>query len=596
MSGSPSKYVEQVISLFGLTKDVEADGQGQSAPTKAGTRTTPIAADHGSMIDPPTEPRQGDDGDRLNERLREIYAIRGAREGLVAGRVHLLNTDVVRDRLGDRWPRFADRVHDIIRAELNIRLGPQDLFARVRGDAYVIVFGDCSEVEACLKVAMLSERILHTLLGEADASEIQSLGVQRLVARGDGSIAIEAIDSKEALLSMLDRAEQAGTAAQTYDCQDAIADRRALKPPEAEWLFSRLRKELEALQGASGGAESADAKNDGLERLVKQLAAIEEAMRPEGPAFRPDKKEWSNWKADESASRILEEIRIARDSAERLIASSPLDHLASGRPDHSSSQPQVEFTYQPMWHTPSNRVGVYLCQPLLRSDGGELPELKAMDEDRRSDLLALVDRLALRKARQDLEKTCAKGALNVIMIPVHFSTLWRYGNKFSFLELCSQMPAGKVKALSWEIVDAGPETWKWQLKEIVEMLLPFGSAVFLRLPNPIAEMPELHRNLPYLRAAGIHAVGLDVADLSGSETEKLQLLETTAELAEQSGLKCYGHGLDSLSIAICTVCMGYQHVSGQAIAAPTDKPAGIRATEMENIYSRALLKDDVLAS
>jgi hypothetical protein len=62
-------------------------------------------------------------------------------------------------------------------------------------------------------------------------------------------------------------------------------------------------------------------------------------------------------------------------------------------------------------------------------------------------------------------------------------------------------------------------------------------------------------------------------------------------LAEKSGLKCYGHGFHSLSMTICAVCMGYQHVTGLAIAAPTETPEGIRATQLENIYGRVLFKD-----
>lgn len=218
-------------------------------------------------------------------------------------------------------------------------------------------------------------------------------------------------------------------------------------------------------------------------------------------------------------------------------------------------------------------------------------KLANVDKDQEADVLAIVDRLALRRVRDDMDKTAAQGIPNIMMVPVHFSTLHRLGSRLSFVKLCSHLSGQQRKALSWEIVGSHIESWSLQLRSIIKPILPFGRAIFLRIANLQADFPGVRRNLPYLQAAGVNAVGVDVSTLRGPEAERLQLLEKVAELAERSGLRCYGHGFHSLSMTICAVCMGYQHVSGPAIAGPTQRPDGIRATEMENIYGRVLFKE-----
>ena len=580
MSKPRAKYVDQVIALFGLNDDAQPRDSDGLGPTIPEFETDPL--EHLGVADslaaqPPSN------SETFEDRLQDHLSHQTTRESLLAGHVHMINTDIVRQRMGDRWPKFSKRVHEVIKTELKARLSPQDLFTRVRGDSYLIVFGDCSEVEARLKVAILSEQILETLLGEAEAKDIQSLGVQRLIVRADGSVFAEDIDSVDALMAMLDRVEASGIGVETYSYEDAAAGQRALTPEATKQLLAAVNRELEQIDSDQNGPAVAAAKGDWVESLISQLSALEDAMRPAMPAFDQTGQGQAQSGYGETTEPVLRAIRETRQFAERKI-----DSLQGGSAVES---PNIDFGYQPMWHTTSNRVGVYLCQAQVHNGGGSPLNLAAMDEDRQSDLLAIVDRMALQKVRDDLEKAAARGVLNVMMVPVHFTTLRKHGSQVSFLQLCSRIPEKQVKALSWEIIGSQAETWGLQLKSVVAQIEPFGRAIFQRLPRPQDDFATVQRNFASLRSAGVHAVGLDVAALRGSEAEKLHLLESIAELAEKHSLKCYGHGFDSLSMTICTVCMGYQHVSGPAVAAPTEVPEGIRATEMENIYGRALLSE-----
>ena len=101
-------------------------------------------------------------------------------------------------------------------------------------------------------------------------------------------------------------------------------------------------------------------------------------------------------------------------------------------------------------------------------------------------------------------------------------------------------------------------------------------------------MTTVRRNLRYLRAAEVQAIGLDVSTLGGTEVEMFRLLDEIAELAETNGMTCYGRGFRSLSMTISAVCMGYQLIAGQAVADPVSHPECLHTIAMEDIYGRDL--------
>ena len=156
------------------------------------------------------------------------------------------------------------------------------------------------------------------------------------------------------------------------------------------------------------------------------------------------------------------------------------------------------------------------------------------------------------------------------------------------VDLCRHIRPSLRTHLIWEIVGADVGSWSLQLSELAQVIMPFGKAVFLRLENSQANLSRIAQEMRWIASAGIRSVGVDAAELSGSETEKLHLLDSLIDLADRYGLKCYGLGLDSVSLTMCAVCMGYQHVSGSAVGGPVSEPGGIRPTAMDSIYGRIL--------
>lgn len=594
MNDQSGKYVDHVMSFFGLRKEAEpdADSSAPHAPSvRNGQFDVRIPRKAANTPDP--------DRTKFDARLEEFGEQLRSGGSLVAGRIHMVNLDKIRERLGDRWPKFAKRVHETVKTELKIRLSPRDFFRQVGEETYVIVFGDCSEVEARLKISLLSEQILEKLLGEAEAKDIEALGVQKLVAKADGSVAGEALENVDALVGMLDEVQRNGEGPSTFSCADVAAGRRALTQEEVDKLIEDVDAELDDFERDDGQSGAPIIKIDRLQALMRQLETIEEGMRVKVPAFSSEDANGDDLDSGARAKKvkpILKRVQKARGRAERQIVF--LYDRAPDGVDQSSPEVsfKVEFQYLPMWHTMSNMVAVHVCQPVLRDEAGKAVRDGELEGNGKAEVQKIVDRLTLRKVRDDLTKAIEAGSPNIMIAPVHFATLHHNASQISFLDLCRELSENHRRMLGWEIFGSHPESWSLQLKPVIEAIQPFGRAIFVKIDNTQADLPGLRRNLPYLQSAGVNAVCVDVSTLYGSEVEKLQFLEQLAEWAEQSGLKFYGHGFDTLSMTISAVCMGYYSVSGPAIAATTQRPVGVRKNKMENIYGRMLFHRAVIAT
>ncbi len=239
MRQNESRRWGQVRSLFGFQNEAEAEDESVRSGVKSRPSPHPVAH---SAAQPGDEHQ---DRQEFEQRLRDFASQRDSSDGLVAGKVHLINIDKIRERMGKRWPRLADRIHGQIKTQLKTRLTRHDFFTQVNADTYVIVFGDCSEVEARLKVALLSEQILEKLFGEAEARDLEVLGVETLVTKADGSVASEALDSTAYLVDLLDQAEVTELDPSTHKFR-AAAGERALTPEVVSEFVGDLDSQLKA--------------------------------------------------------------------------------------------------------------------------------------------------------------------------------------------------------------------------------------------------------------------------------------------------------------------------------------------------------------
>lgn len=582
MSTRASEYLERVVSLWRPRRNQgQKPASGEPGPAQPKPHASaPAAIGHGDAAQRSAV---------FSAKLEEFAAKFDVSACLITGRVTLLNTAAIKDRVGDRWDRLSDRIHCIIEAELKARLGDNDIFTRFDAENYVIVFGDCSGAEARLRTSILSDVILDRIFGESEAKDLEGLTFQTFVAKADGSIALEGLSSAETLMGLLDDAATEDDSA-TGAPQGKTAVEASLKLDDISQLLGELDDQLTAIEEARRGKGAGSVGPEQIQELLRRLEALEKALAAIAP--RPSPNDDAGAAGRDSgglgpAFELLDRLKI-RLELEAAGAPGHVKGPVAARPfRHGRREPQIDFSYLPIWHAPTQRVGIYYCNATIRAGKAGLRRSRAASAPG-PELLAVADQQALRRAWNDLELAQSDGSSSVVVVPVHFSTLQQIVTQDRLVDLCRHIPPHLRNRLIWEIVGADVENWALQLSELVRIITPFGKAVFLRLEKPQADLEKIAQDLHRLASTDIRSVGVHVAELSGSETEKLGLLDALIDLADRHGLKCYGLGLDSLSLTMCAVCMGYQHVSGSAVGEPVSKPGGIQSTALVNIYSRIL--------
>ncbi len=123
------------------------------------------------------------------DKVKQVLDRQGVATG---GTIYVVDLGQFREQLGDEWPKLADRVEMMVDAEIRRRLTPVDLYAKLGGSAFVIVFGGLTEDEAKLKCALIAEEVRKRLVGVDPA--LKDVKVGSAVAHLDRKTWVEDID------------------------------------------------------------------------------------------------------------------------------------------------------------------------------------------------------------------------------------------------------------------------------------------------------------------------------------------------------------------------------------------------------------------
>jgi hypothetical protein len=487
------------------------------------------------------------------------------------------------------------RIHTTIRKELGHRLSRHDFYTKVDESSYAIVFGDCSKAEAQLKIALLSEQILEKLFGEAEAKEFEMLGVQTLVIGTNGEAATDALKNADALLGLLEQAEVTALDPDAHRSRKGAGECRRLSAADVARLLGDVALDLETDAGAETEETTVEIKVDRLRELLRQLEDLEKTIA-----------ETFTFSDDDHATRSSAAAAIATDSrrttlelanqikarVERKIAFIYSNDPTSGNAKEDGERAAIDLLYFPVWHVPSERLGIYHACVAATDPEGYIPSNLANADDVAEDINSVIDRLGFRMTCGHLQKGIREGTPAAVIVPIHMSTLRRVGTRRRLLGIVSNIPQPLRGLIIWEIVGTHVDSWSLQLSPVVASLKPFGRAVFLRLENVQACFTEIRRNLHYLKAAGVDEIGLDVSEIEGEEKDVVRLLESLVVNATRSELRCYGQGFSSLSLIICAACIGYQHISGPLVAGPLREPDGIRTMTTKMLYRRLVFHNE----
>lgn len=164
------------------------------------------------------------------------YRLKGALDqqgGVTAGTIQIINLDSVRQALGDRWPRLAERVAALADMVINRRTERHDMVTRLDGPLFLIVFTRLDAAGARTKCAMIAEEIERHLLGWS--TDFKAIRVAAAVARlTSNEVTLERLDVRDEVARALCQAAKAF--APCEQVPNSVADKPASTetPPKAD--------------------------------------------------------------------------------------------------------------------------------------------------------------------------------------------------------------------------------------------------------------------------------------------------------------------------------------------------------------------------
>jgi hypothetical protein len=164
---------------------------------KNGPQTTPRA----KSLSPEIPNNQ--DAEHFARNLKKILA---TRHQLLAGTIHFINLEKVRDRLekAGKWTARASRIETQCSNIIRSRLDASDLFLCLPGPSFVIIFSQLQAEAARFKCGMLGEEIEQHLLGKEP--EFADVRVETSVACLDqNDMVLEKINVREEAAAYLAR-------------------------------------------------------------------------------------------------------------------------------------------------------------------------------------------------------------------------------------------------------------------------------------------------------------------------------------------------------------------------------------------------------
>jgi len=85
---------------------------------------------------------------------------------LPAAKLHVLQLEPIKEKIGDRWPRMSLLVHSLFEKALRHAQGPQDHFMKVGELSYVVTFHGSTPEEAAIACAAIAREVCEHLFGE----------------------------------------------------------------------------------------------------------------------------------------------------------------------------------------------------------------------------------------------------------------------------------------------------------------------------------------------------------------------------------------------------------------------------------------------
>ncbi|MFC1673244.1 hypothetical protein ACFL12_03720 [Pseudomonadota bacterium] len=243
---------------------------------------------------------------------------------------------------------------------------------------------------------------------------------------------------------------------------------------------------------------------------------------------------------------------------------------------------EFHFVFRPLLSVKTKIISTFLCIPVrevvpghfasgyqVLGPGASPAELYALD-------IACVNRVA-----SELWGLSTEKKRSLLALPVHFETLADQKKRMAYVKLCRDKFQELTPRIIFEITGLPEGVPQPRLLEFVSALRPVSRAV-------IARFSADHKAFPAFRAAGLHAVGIDIYDNTVGETLLMKQMDTFVQNARQMQLKSYVEGVRSLSMFTASITSGFDYIAGYALSGVVDSADDIKEFKLDSLYMSML--------
>lgn len=103
---------------------------------------------------------------------RRLESILGRRSNELDDNVFVIGLEKCKVKLGARWDKLQDKIHDTVRGILEKKLGPHDVFLRRDDQSYMVIFAASSARQAQVRCLIIGEEILQRLTGREGTTDL----------------------------------------------------------------------------------------------------------------------------------------------------------------------------------------------------------------------------------------------------------------------------------------------------------------------------------------------------------------------------------------------------------------------------------------
>lgn len=120
---------------------------------------------------------------------------------IAAAKVHVLQLEPIKQRVGDRWPRLSLLVHKLVNTALQNAQGPRDHFEVVGELAYVATFHNLTQQQADAALADIMQKVCEKLWGAG----VEDISVRSVVGEVPQALASDQGCEAEAINAVLEQ-------------------------------------------------------------------------------------------------------------------------------------------------------------------------------------------------------------------------------------------------------------------------------------------------------------------------------------------------------------------------------------------------------